>query len=384
LNAVGYTVDQIPPTKSDTAYPICGGEIENNINRNFDYEPFTQCGDDLFMIHYTGFITIPAHTTIRFWVAADDGGTVKIGTEEFGDWGDKGCSAIETELQIEAGPQPLDAWFYENGGGTCFMLAWQIDDGEWQIVPDEAFIRGAVPEVTTTTSSTTTTTTTEVPTTTTSSTLPEPSTTIKPTTGTTTKPAVGNEETTTTLPLVSTTIETTTTTTVPETTTTTPPTTILETTTTTQPATTTTDAPVKTSNVTSTTIAPTTTTTTLVATTTTIEQNVPTTTLVETPAQAVAELLEIDEPTAQEVDAIVEQIDLLTPAQIEQVVEVLNKANNKVKKHFEQTVNVYSGKFDSYIPANQTIPVKERRTLIAITGSLVSLGATAQNRKTRR
>jgi len=329
------------------------------------------------MIHYTGFINIPVHTTIRFWVAADDGGTVKIGTEEFGDWNDKGCSAIEAELQIDAGPQPLDAWFYENGGNTCFMLAWQIDNGEWQIVPDEAFIRGAVPEVTTTTSSTTTTTTTtEVPTTTTSSTLPEPSTTIKPPTGTTTKPIGGNEETTTTLPFVSTTIETTTTTvlatTVPETTTTIPPTT------------TTTDAPVKPSNVTSTTISPTTTTTTLVATTTTIEQNVPTTTVVETPAQAVAELLEIEEPTAQELDAIVEQIDLLTPAQIQQVVEVLNKANNKVKKHFEQTVNVYSGKFDSYIPANQTIPVKERRTLIAITGSLVSLGATAQNRKTRR
>jgi hypothetical protein len=355
---------------------VCGSEIENNINRNYDYEPFTQCGDDLFMIHYTGFINIPAHETIRFWVAADDGGTVKIGTEEFGDWGDKGCSAIEAEFQIDAGPQPLDAWFYENGGGTCFMLAWQIDDGEWQIVPDEAFIRGAVPEVTTTTSSTTTTTT-EVPTTTTSSTLPEPSTTIKPPTGTTTKPIGGNEETTTTLPLVSTTIETTTTTvlatTVPETTTTIPPTT------------TTTDAPVKPSNVTSTTIAPTTTTTTLVATTTTtIEQNVPTTTLVELPALAVAELLQTDEPTAQEVDAFVGQIDLLTPAQIQQVVEVLNKATNKVKKHFEQTVNVYSGKFDSYIPANQTIPVEERRTLIAITGSLVSLGATAQNRKIRR
>jgi hypothetical protein len=111
---------------------------------------------------------------------------------------------------------------------------------------------------------------------------------------------------------------------------------------------------------------------------------VPTTTVVETPAQAVADILKTDEPTAQEVDAIVEQIDLLTPAQIEQVVQVLNKATNKVKKHFEQTVNVYSGKFDSYIPANQTIPVKERRTLIAITGSLVSLGATAQNRKIRR
>jgi hypothetical protein len=359
---------------------VCAEGTYPNINYTWDYEQnhFGDCGWDQFMIHYTGFINIPAHDTIRFWVAADDGGTVKIGTEEFGDWNDKGCSAVEAEFDVEAGPQPLDAWFYENGGNTCFMLAWQIDDGEWQIVPDEAFIRGAVPEVTTTTSSTTTTTTTEVPTTTTSSTtLPEPSTTIKPPTGTTTKPIGGNEETTTTT-LVSRTDPATTLETIP-------PTTIIETTMTIPPTTTTTDAPVKPSNVTSTTIAPTTTTTTLVATTTTtIEQNVPTTTVVETPAQAVAELLKIDEPTAQQVDAIVEQIDLLTPAQIEQVVQVLNKATNKVKKHFEQTVNVYSGKFDSYIPANQTIPVKERRTLIAITGSLVSLGATAQNRKTRR
>jgi hypothetical protein len=322
------------------------------------------------MLHYTGFITIPEHETIRFWVAADDGGTVKIGTEEFGDWNDKGCSAIEAEFQIEAGSQPLDAWFYENGGGTCFMLAWQIDNGEWEIVPESAFTHGAVPVVTTTTA-TTSTTTTEVPTTTTSS-LPEPSTTIKPPTETTTKPIGGNEETTTTLLVSRTDPATTLETTVPETTTTIVPTT------------TTTDAPVKPSNVTSTTIAPTTTTTVLTQTTTTIEQNVPTTTVLETPAQAVADILKTDQPTAQEVDAIVEQIDLLTPAQIEQVVQVLNKATNKVKKHFEQTVNVYSGKFDSYVPANQTIPVKERRTLIAITGSLVSLGATAQNRKIRR
>ena len=318
------------------------------------------------MIHYTGFITIPAHNTIKFWVAADDGGTVKIGTEEFGDWNDKGCSAIEAEFQIDAGSQPLDAWFYENGGGTCFMLAWQIDGGEWEIIPDSAFTHGAVPEVTTTTA-TTSTTTTEVPTTTTSS-LPEPSTTIKPPTGTTTKPIGGNEETTTTLLVFRT-----------------DPATTLETTITTiPPTTTTTETPVKPSNVTSTTIAPTTTTTTLIATTTTIEQNVPTTTVAEPATQAITDILKTDQPTAQEVDAIVEQIDLLTPAQIEQVVQVLNKATNKVKKHFEQTVNVYSGKFDSYIPANQTIPVKERRTLIAITGSLVSLGATAQNRKTRR
>ena len=44
------------------------------------------------MVHYTGAITVPQNQTISFMVAADDGGTVKIGdTAEFGTWNLKGC-----------------------------------------------------------------------------------------------------------------------------------------------------------------------------------------------------------------------------------------------------------------------------------------------------
>jgi len=74
LNAVGYIVTEIPPTRSDTIYETCGSELENNINRNFNGEPFQQCPVDLFMIHYTGFITVPVNNTIQFMIAADDGG----------------------------------------------------------------------------------------------------------------------------------------------------------------------------------------------------------------------------------------------------------------------------------------------------------------------
>jgi hypothetical protein len=51
----------------------------------------------------------------------------------------------------------LDGWFYESGGGTCWMLAWQIDDQPWQIVPDEAFIANGESWTTTTVQTTTTT-----------------------------------------------------------------------------------------------------------------------------------------------------------------------------------------------------------------------------------
>ena len=79
LNAVGYIVTEIPPTQSDTVYETCGTETENNINRNFNGEPFGDCPVDYFMIHYTGFITVPANNTIQFMIAADDGGVIGIG-----------------------------------------------------------------------------------------------------------------------------------------------------------------------------------------------------------------------------------------------------------------------------------------------------------------
>ena len=38
LNAIGYTIDEIPPIKSDDTYPTCGDEIENNIEAMLDGE----------------------------------------------------------------------------------------------------------------------------------------------------------------------------------------------------------------------------------------------------------------------------------------------------------------------------------------------------------
>ena len=150
LTSVAYTVSDIPPTKSDDIYPICNEEIENNINRNYNSEPLDGCPVDMFMVHMTGTIIIPQHETIEFWLASDDGGTISIGGNEWGNWGDQGCSWMESgQIDISAGSQPLDLWMYENGGGTCVMLAWNIDGQGFEIVPDEAFTTTGIPTDTT-------------------------------------------------------------------------------------------------------------------------------------------------------------------------------------------------------------------------------------------
>ena len=178
-----FIIDEVPPTRSDNIYTECGSEVENNINRSYDGEPYLDCTVDLFMVNMTGFIEIPEHNTIEFWLASDDGGIINIDGNEWGNWGDQGCSATESgPLDISAGTKNLDLWMYENGGSSCLMLAWNIDNTGWAIVPDEAFTTNSIPtdtNTTTTIQETTTTwesTTTSTTTTTTTSTIAQSTT----------------------------------------------------------------------------------------------------------------------------------------------------------------------------------------------------------------
>ena len=180
LQTTYYIIDAVPPTRSDDIYTVCGSEVENNINRSYNGEPFEDCTVDLFMVHMTGFIEIPVHNTIEFWLASDDGGRINIDGNEWGNWGDQHCWWMESgEIDISAGNQPLDLWMYENGGNTCVMLAWNINGQGFQIVPDSAFTTTYTATTTTVQETTTTwdTTTTSTTTTTTTSTI-APSTTV--------------------------------------------------------------------------------------------------------------------------------------------------------------------------------------------------------------
>ena len=225
LDTTYYVIDEIPPVQSTTLYEECGSELENNINRSYDGEPYENCTGDLFMVHMTGFIQIPEHQTIEFMLATDDGGQATIGGNTWGYWQDQGCSWMMSGiLNFDAGVSNLEVWMYENGGGSCLMMAWNIDETGWQIVPDEAFTTS--PNVSTTT--TEVSTTTIEPTTTVESTTTEVSTTtlaVSTTVETTTSlaPTTTLLEAEPTMPEQSTTFSTTTTSTVPETTTTTEP-----------------------------------------------------------------------------------------------------------------------------------------------------------------
>jgi hypothetical protein len=410
LNTTYYTIDEIPPVKSDSVYPICGYELENNINRSYDGEPYLDCTNDLFMVHMTGFITIPAHQTIEFWLASDDGGRINIGGNEWGYWWDQGCTWMESgQIDISAGNQPLDLWMYENGGNTCILLAWNIDGQGWEMVPDDAFTTDYQQPVQTTIPDTTmpeTTTTWETTTT---------STTVEPTT----VPAIDPSTTTT-----------------PQTTTSVSPQTTeaieASTTTTTEAPTPTSTLPPKSNETSSTysTSSSTTTTTTTLPPPTTTAPDAPQAPETSQPAkdaplppisdQAVVEALAtIDQATPAEVQAIVTEllafaltpdqavsiasepavlavlsndeaeqvfeqvaVDELTTEQATELVAAVQDAPSKVRKAFEAVLNLFEGFADDYVMTNQNVPIKTRRALIAL-GAVFLVSAPAPIRRNR-
>jgi hypothetical protein len=56
-------------------------------------------------------------------------------------------------------------------------------------------------------------------------------------------------------------------------------------------------------------------------------------------------------------------------------------APDDVKREFENTVNVFDGSFDDYVPAGSNITVAERRTIIAVTAATSILAPVATERR---
>ena len=100
-------------------------------------------------------------------------------------------------------------------------------------------------------------------------------------------------------------------------------------------------------------------------------------------AEALAEPEKLEALSTQEVEQIFDELIVtdLTPEQAEELVETLVKAPMKVKKAFEAKVNIFSGEVDDYVPTNQSIPVSERRTLIAVGNTLSAAGMFIRRRE---
>lgn len=129
------------PERSTTAHTFCKTITVNNIDTNWDGGDIEGCGGDFVIIHYTGFFTVPTTDTYEFLANADDGWYMTIGDTVVNDnWVLKGCGGWWSQpINLEAGKSyPIDAWFYEYGGGACNQLIY-LNSTTWDTVPSSWF-----------------------------------------------------------------------------------------------------------------------------------------------------------------------------------------------------------------------------------------------------
>ena len=78
--------------------------------------------------------------------------------------------------------------------------------------------------------------------------------------------------------------------------------------------------------------------------------------------------------TETQAEELFEQIvvDELSEEQLEAFTEVIQEAPTEIKQAFEKTIDIFSSKFDDYVPTGSNVPVRTRRTLVVI-GSLLTM-----------
>lgn len=81
--------------------------------------------------------------------------------------------------------------------------------------------------------------------------------------------------------------------------------------------------------------------------------------------------------STEEAAQIFQALDVneLTDAQVDQLVEAVQNAPEAVREEFEDNVDIFKSGLDDYVPVGSTVPVGTRRTLVAITAGITLAAA---------
>lgn len=110
------------------------------------------CDADFFVVHFSGWLTVPDSGSYEFLANVDDGWHMTINQQLINDnWVLKGCGGWwsgpnEGFIELTAGVSyALDAWMYEWGGGACALLYYS-NGINWGVVPPEWLTTAPLPE----------------------------------------------------------------------------------------------------------------------------------------------------------------------------------------------------------------------------------------------
>jgi hypothetical protein len=87
--------------------------------------------------------------------------------------------------------------------------------------------------------------------------------------------------------------------------------------------------------------------------------------------------------STEQAQEIFEALDVaeLSDAQTEELIAAIESAPTEIREEFEDTIDIFGEGLDDYTPTGSTIPVGERRTLIAVTAGITLAAAGTRIRR---
>jgi hypothetical protein len=140
------------PWETTPDLPVCYSAVVPNIDYDWGNAPPAEgCPGDFFLVHFTGWLTVPESGQWEFLNWSDDGWRMTLdGVLTIDDWNFHGCGGHwsgpnEGYSQLVAGQSyALDIWMFEWGGGACARLDYGSPSG-YGVVPTEWLTTSSLP-----------------------------------------------------------------------------------------------------------------------------------------------------------------------------------------------------------------------------------------------
>ena len=146
-------VDLAGPWVTQPSSQPCYSAVVPNIDSDWGGAPAADgCPADIFMVHFTGWLTVPESGQWEWLNWSDDGWRMTLdGVLTIDDWNFHGCGGHwsgpnEGYSQLVAGQSyALDIWMFEWGGGACARLWYGAPTLGYGVVPAEWLTTSALP-----------------------------------------------------------------------------------------------------------------------------------------------------------------------------------------------------------------------------------------------
>ena len=94
---------------------------------------------------------------------------------------------------------------------------------------------------------------------------------------------------------------------------------------------------------------------------------------------------QLSDLTDDEISELIEEVATadLSDEEAEDIAVALSDAPKEVKQEFQESVNIFSGQFDSYVPIDSKVPVGTRRVIIVATAAIFVMPSPTSSRKVK-